>query len=405
MAQVVIVGAGPAGAALAFLLARRGIHTTLLERHSDFAREFRGEVLMPSGLDALAQMGLAAEVERLPRSDFRAIELYYRSRRLARATPPAGLQGQALPTWLPQPALLEMLVAEAEKTGAFRLERGATARDLVRENGRVVGVRAQTPTGEREFRGDLVVGADGRASTVRKRAEIPVAHAWVAIDVVWCRLPQPAFFDADPHFRFYFGGGHLALVAPVPGSEIQVGWVIRKGTYGDVRRRGIADWIDTLAAHVSPDLAAHLRAHRSAAVQPFLLDAVSDRVAHWTLPGLLLLGDAAHAMSPVVAQGINIALRDALVAANHLVPVLTGGGSPAEIDAASAAVETERLPEVAEIQRLQSFPQRVILSNSWWAGLVLRVVPRLMARDIGRGRGGALFRRIAFGVTEVKLRV
>ncbi len=403
MARVVIVGAGPAGAALAYLLARRGIDTTLLERHSDFEREFRGEVLMPSGRDALAQMGLDSEVERLPRSDLRAIEFYFRGRRLARVTPPADGLGGALPTWLPQPALLEMLVAQSEKTGAFRLERGATVRDLVRENGRVVGVRAQTPAGEREFRGDLVVGADGRASAVRRRAEIPVQHAWVAIDVVWCRLPRPAFLDADPHFRFYVGGGHLCLVAPVPGNAIQIGWVIRKGAFGELRRRGIAEWIDTLAAHVSPDLAEHLRAHRNDAVQPFLLDAVSDRVARWTLPGLLLIGDAAHAMSPVVAQGINIALRDAIVAANRLVPVLSGAAAPAEIDAAAAGVEAERLPEVAEIQRIQSFPQRVILSNAWWAGLVLRVVPRLIARNVGRG--GALFRRIAFGVTEVKLRV
>ena len=183
MARVVIVGAGPAGASLAYLLARRGIDTTLLERHSDFEREFRGEVLMPSGQDALAQMGLAAEVARLPRTDLRALEFYYRARRLARVTPAADL-GAVLPIWLPQPPLLELLVAQAEKTGAFRLERGATARDLVRENGRVVGVRAQTLAGEREFRGDLVVGADGRASAVRRRAEIPVQHAWVAIDVV-----------------------------------------------------------------------------------------------------------------------------------------------------------------------------------------------------------------------------
>jgi 2-polyprenyl-6-methoxyphenol hydroxylase-like FAD-dependent oxidoreductase len=405
MARVVIVGAGPAGAALAYLLARRGIDTTLLERHSDFEREFRGEVLMPSGLDALAQMGLADDVARLPRSDLRAIEFYYRGRKLARASPPSDVFEPALPTWLPQPALLEMLVARAAATGAFHLERGATARDLVREDGRIVGVRAQTERGEREFRADLVVGADGRASSVRKRAEIPVAHAQVALDVVWCRLPQPAFLDVDPHFRFYFGRGHLALVAPVPGNAIQIGWVIRKGTFGELRRRGIAEWLDTLAAHVSPDLAEHLRAHRNDALHPFLLDAVSDRVVRWTLPGLLLVGDAAHAMSPVGGQGINIALRDAVVAANRLVPALARGAGPGEIDAAAAAVEAERLPEVAEIQQLQSFPQRVILSTSWWAGLVLRVVPRLIARDIGRGRAGAVFRRIAFGVTEVKLAV
>jgi 2-polyprenyl-6-methoxyphenol hydroxylase-like FAD-dependent oxidoreductase len=298
-----------------------------------------------------------------------------------------------------------MLVAEAEKTGAFRLERGATARDLVRENGRVVGVHASSPEGEREFRGELVVGADGRASAVRKRAEIPVAHAQVALDVVWCRLPRPAFLEADPHFRFYFGRGHLALVAPVPGDAIQLGWVIRKGSFGELRRRGIAEWIDTLAAHVSPDLAEHLRAHRNDAVHPFLLDAVSDRVTRWTLPGLLLLGDAAHAMSPVGAQGINIALRDAIVAANHLVPALAAGADLAGIDASAARVEAERLPEVLAIQAIQARPQRVILSTSWWAGLLLRTLPRLLAFDIARGRAGAVFGRIAFGVTEVKLRV
>jgi 2-polyprenyl-6-methoxyphenol hydroxylase-like FAD-dependent oxidoreductase len=404
-AHAIVVGAGPAGALLAYLLARRGLRVTLLERARDFAREFRGELLMPSGLDALEQAGLWPEVDALPHVEPHGIELYLDGRLRVRQELSPELFGRHRPRWLSQPALLEMLVAQAARFDGFRLERGATVRALLHERGRVCGVRALRDETASEVRGELVVGADGRSSAVRRRAGLPDRADAVPMDVVWCKLPRPAFLARDEVFRGYLGRGQLMLVAPVHGGQLQVGWVIRKGSFGDLRGRGLPEWIDAMAAHASPDLAAHLRAHRGDAVEPFLLSTVSDRVQAWSSPGVLVIGDAAHTMSPVGAQGINLALRDALVAANELVPALEAGGAPGALDAACRRVEAQRAPEVREIQRLQSLPPRILLSHAWWARLALRALPRLLGSSIASARRGSLFERFAFGASEVRLRV
>ena len=404
--HVIIAGAGPAGCVLAFLLARRGIAVTLLERARDFAREFRGEVLMPSGLEALDQTGLWEQVDAVPHVLLRAIEVYLNGVRRLRQELAVEAFGRHRPRWMSQPELLEMLVAQAARFPGFRIERGTTVRTLLESQGRVHGVRTLGSAGaESELTADLVVGADGRTSTVRRRAGLPWRSDRVPMDVVWCRLPRPAFLAADEHVRAYVGKGHLLIAAPVPGDQMQLGWLIAKGAYGDLRQRGIQEWQDEMAAHVSPDLADHLRRHRGDATLPFLLSTVSDRALSWSRPGVLLLGDAAHTMSPVGAQGINIAIRDALEGANELVPALESGGAPAAIDAACRRVEALRLPELRVIQRLQALPPRILFSSAPWAQLALRLLPRVLGSDVARARSGAIFRRFAFGVTEVGLRV
>jgi len=404
--HVIVVGAGPAGALLAFLLARRAVSVTLLERTRDFAREFRGEALMPSGLEALDQTGLWAEVDAVPHVLLRAVAIYVNGVCRLRQQLPVEDFGRHRPRWMSQPELLEMLVAQAARFPGFRLERGASVRGLCEAEGRVRGVRVLGADGsESSLDADLIVGTDGRSSTVRRRAGLPDRTDRVPMDVVWCRLPRPDFLVEDEHFRFYVGNGHLLLAAPVPGGLLQIGWLIAKGAYGDLRRRGIAEWLDEMTAHVSPDLADHLRRNRDRASLPFLLSTVSDRALAWSRPGVLVLGDAAHTMSPVGAQGINLALRDAVEAANELVPALESGADPAALDAACRRVETLRLPEVRVIQRLQALPPRILFSSAPWARFALHLLPRLLGSDLARARGGTIFRRFAFGVTEVRLRV
>lgn len=402
MTQVIVVGAGPAGASLALLLAQRGIGVTLLERHTDFAREFRGEVLLPGGLEALQQIGVWDDFANVEQVRLERLELYVNGRRRIRAGLDAFGFGELAPRWVSQPALLEMLVARAAAFPGFRLERGATVRGLVQEGGRTVGVRALLADGERELRADLVIGADGRSSAVRRRAELPERQDPTPMDVVWCKVPLPDFEYGEKVFRGYLGGGHLLLAAPVYDGTLQLGWVIRKGAFGELRESGIEHFLHEMANHVSPDLAEHLRRHSRDVTQPFLLVAVSDCVTEWSRPGLLVIGDAAHTMSPVGAQGINLALRDAIVAANHLVPALRGG-DPAAIDAAARAVQAERMPEIAMIQAMQARAPRIVLNDVWWTRLLLRVLPHVLGSGLAMRVRGTFFRRMAFGVTDVKL--
>ncbi len=406
MGHAIIVGAGPGGAALAYLLARRGIEVTLLERQSDFAREFRGELLLPGGLETFEQMALWKELEAVPHVSFSAFEVYVAGKRRTRAEFDATLFGRLHPRWLSQPALLEMLVAQGSRQPSFRFERGATVRGLLQDDGRVAGVRVLSASGEREIRGDLVIGADGRTSVVRHRGGYVARTDPTPMDVVWFKVPRPDFQAADPHVRLYLGYGHLLIAAPVYDAKLQVAWIIPKGSFGEIRKSGLPECIEAMARHVSPDLAEHLLEHRDRATEPFLLRVVSDRVEEWTKPGALLIGDAAHTMSPVGAQGLNIALRDAIVAANQLVPALGGRASASEIDAAARRVQQERLPEVATIQRLQAIPPRILLRDTWWSRAALRILPALARSDILRTRrGGTVFRRIARGVTDVHLEV
>ena len=268
---------------------------------------------------------------------------------------------------------------------------------------RVVGVRVDAPSGPATLRADLVVGTDGRASVVRARSGLHAERMPQAFDVVWAKLPLPGFLPPGGG-RAYLGARHFALAFPSYDGRLQLGWIIAKGSFGDLRRRGVDAWLAEMEAHVSSDLAQHLAATRDAITSPFLLDVVCDRVERWTVPGALLLGDAAHAMSPVGAQGINLALRDAIVAANHLVPVLERGGDPVAIDAAGARIEAERLPEVTLIQRLQQGPPRLFFEpGAVRAMLRDALIPLLLRTGIAARIAGAVFRRFANGVTTVRL--
>lgn len=402
MARVLVVGAGPAGAGLAYLLADRGIEVTLLERQLDFAREFRGEVLLPGGLEALEQMGLGAALRGVPQLQPSALTAYFQREVVLSLEADPALFGGRSPLAVSQPALLEAIVAAAARRPAFQLLRGATLRDLLHEHGRVAGVRVHTAEGERTLRADLVVGADGRASVVRRRGGFEAREQAPPMDVVWFKVPA---FDGFRGARAYVGSGHLLIAYQTWDGRIQVAWAILKGTFGELRRRGVEEWVEEMAQHVSADLAAHLRAHRAALAHPFLLDSVSDRVTQWSRPGALLIGDAAHTMSPVGGQGLNVALRDAIAAANHLIPALRAGAGPAELDAAACAVEAERLPEITAIQRVQAAPPRIVLSRAWWGEPLRRVVALGLRSGLGRRFAAAPARLFLFGAAPQELRV
>ncbi len=365
MSDAIVVGAGPAGALLAYMLASRGVPVTLLERQTDFSREFRGEILMPSGIAAMHEAGLRPQFDALPNLPIGTAQLF-RGERLVFTAPLDGLPVH--PRVVPQPAMLEMIVAKASKFHGFKLERGVTVRDLIYEKDRVVGVHADTLEGPRDFRGDFVIACDGRTSVIRKRAALPQDRIMQGFDVVWGHVPGQ-FPDARTA-RGYIGSGHLLIMYPSPEGHTQIGWVIDKGTFGDIKKMG-ERWIDELAPHVSPDVRQYLAANKTGLAHPFLLDVICDRLREWTAPGLLLIGDAAHPMSPVGGQGINVALRDAVVTANHLGRALKMHSDEATLDFAARNIQAERWPEITTIQDMQQIGPRFLLSNSLLSRIIV----------------------------------
>ena len=405
-APILIIGAGPAGASLAYVLASRGIAVTLIERQRDFAREFRGEALMPSGVAALAEMGLGDLLDAVPHQVPDSLALY-RDGKLALSARVADVLGPGVRALtVSQPHLLEAIVARASEHASFALLRGASVRELLRNAaGRVCGVRVDGESGAREIPARLVVGADGRASAVRRRGAFAVTQTGAPLDIVWAKLPWPGCYGDSRPVRGYLGRAHLLIALPAPDGQLQIAWVIRKGSYGELRKRGAEDWVREMAAHVSPDLAEHIRAHASEISRPFLLDAETDRVRGWAKPGVLLIGDAAHTMSPVGAQGVNVALRDAVVAANQLVPALRADADEPALDAAAARVEPERGPEIDAIQAVAKRPPLVVMGTFPGAELVRAAVLALAGTPLGRraiARTGALF---LHGLRAVKLDV
>jgi 2-polyprenyl-6-methoxyphenol hydroxylase-like FAD-dependent oxidoreductase len=399
--RVVIVGAGPAGAALAYLLARRGVEVALLERHPDFARTFRGDGLQPSGMDAFDQMRLGDRLRQLPQVVVNTIDLYQGGRRRARlGTESLGF----IACFIPQPAVLAMLTEESRKHPSFQLHMRTEVRDLIRAGGRVVGVQAEGPDGPREFRADLVIGTDGRYSTVRKRGAFTELPSPQHFDVLNYLVPFPDFWPDRTTVRLELGPGCLTGGIPTAEGRLWVGMTIQKGQYKALHAAGPDGLTEELLHRTSPDLAAHLRANAEALKHPVLLDVIVGRLESWTAPGVLLLGDAAHPMAPNGGQGINMALRDALVAANHLGPVLARGNDAVAIDSAARQVAAERMPEIVVIQEHQRKQTQTFLRpDRFLSRLAMWLLPVLARSGLARLLFGKRLRALQHGVVPVRL--
>lgn len=403
MGSAAVVGAGPAGATLAYLLAERGVQVTLLERHGDLSREFRGERLLKSGFDALRQMGLEATVQDLPQHRIAGAEVYRDRKLFFRAD-----FDDNGPVYLPQPLLLEAIIRRAEEQfpQTFRFARASTVRDLLRDGDSVVGVAAEGPEGFFEVRADLVFGCDGRTSLVRRKAGLEAVrsdHPDDQFDIAWARAPMATSMVGTDYSRMYLGQGHVVGVLTDPFGNLQFAWIIDKGAFGDLRRRGHDQLVASLAEHVGDDLASHLNEHREE-VTFSLLDVYSTEVEKWSAPGVVLVGDAAHTMSPNGGQGINMALRDTIVAANHLAPVLASSPTPQALMGAADRFQTERLPEIEHIQAHQRrIPvirhQRTPMSKA--ATYALPMVGRMFPQVLRNLMGGST--RLVNGFAMVRL--
>jgi 2-polyprenyl-6-methoxyphenol hydroxylase-like FAD-dependent oxidoreductase len=334
-----IAGGGPAGMMLAFLLARMGVEVVVLEKHADFLRDFRGDTIHPSTLDVIYELGLLAEFLRRPHQEL--LEL-------------AGQVGpdivtiadfRHLPTHckflalMPQWDFLDFLKQHAQRYETFRLIMEAEVTEIIEENGVVAGVRARTPEGTLEVRAGLVVGADGRHSVVRSRAELTVTDLGAPMDVMWTRISRRPD-DRAQTFGHVDRGRILVLLNRE--TYWQAAFVIAKGEAARIRERGLEAFREEIG-RLEPSLRSRLQEIRDWK-DVSLLTVTVDRLAQWSRAGLLCIGDAAHAMSPIGGVGINLAIQDAVAAANILGPTLA-----------------ERAPsanELRAVQRRRSFPTR-----------------------------------------------
>ena len=405
--KALVAGAGPAGATTALLLARCGLDVALVERETSFERVFRGEALMPLGIDALFEMGLGGMLESIPGRRVESWNIWIDGEEVFVIPEPVEKLGEHATRVVSQPAFLEKVIEEASRYPSFSFERGTRVRDLIRDaSGRVVGAELETEVGPREARADLVVGCDGRGSLVRTRAGLELELLPENYDVLWFKLPAPDRLSKRCSFMITVAGQkHPAVCYTSWDGRLQYGLVMPKGGLKELRGK---DWLAESVGSAPAWLAEHVLAERNEIEGPIRLNVLVGRCQKWTAPGLLLLGDAAHPMSPVRAQGINLALRDAIVAANHLVPVLREGAAPDIVDTACQAVQAEREPEIARSQKLQireAGGQGDAHSGNWRF-----VFAKRAARLLGRYRWAqnTWLRRqhdLRFGSTEVKLRV
>ena len=399
MTQVVIVGAGPTGATLALLLVKRGIAVKLIEASRNFRRVFRGEGLMPSGLDALEQMGLSPVLERIPHRPLDAWEFLINNRSLFRVDEPMEPGGKPC-TLVSQPDLLEALIDQANTYPNFEFIQSTPVQDLLWSNQRVSGVKLSD---ERSIRADLVIGADGRNSIVRQRANLQIEQQSQSFDILWFKLADSPRFESENVFYSILNGRHAFGLFRGSEGNLQLGWALHEGDDMDWKQ---IDWSIQLASVSPPWLAEHFREKAETIERPVLLSVVVGRCPRWYVPGLLLLGDAAHPMSPIRAQGINMALRDVIVAANHLVPLLRQRSEHADIDATLPQIQAEREPEIVRSQQLQSHEASLAqrLGKSALLRWVASNLPNVL-RKLVRQSWLARQRELRQGVTQIQLTV
>jgi 2-polyprenyl-6-methoxyphenol hydroxylase-like FAD-dependent oxidoreductase len=355
-----IAGGGPAGIMLGFLLARAGLSVMVLEKHGDFLRDFRGDTIHPSTLEVMHELGLLESLLRRPHQEVRELH---------------GLVGDSdiriadfthLPTrcrfiaLMPQWDFLDFLAGAGARFPGFRLVMQGEVVDLIEQGGRIAGVRAHTADGPLEVRADLVVGADGRHSLVRERAGLPVKHLGAPIDVLWMRLSKLPDDPQETGGRINFG---RILVTLDRGDYWQCAFVIRKDGFAELHARGLDALRDDIA-RIAPFLRDRLGELRDWDDVKLLTVAV-DRLERWWRPGLLCIGDSAHAMSPIGGVGINLAIQDAVAAANILAQPLRDG--------------TLTEAHLAEVQRRRTLPTR--LTQGMQVFMQERVINRVISSD------------------------
>jgi 2-polyprenyl-6-methoxyphenol hydroxylase-like FAD-dependent oxidoreductase len=305
---------------LGLLLARAGVPVVVLEKHADFLRDFRGDTIHPSTLEVMADLGLLDDLLKRPHQEARSLRGEVGGAHVTVADFSRLRTRCRFIAFMPQWEFLDFIAERASRYPAFTRVMRAGVVDLVHDDGRIAGVRAETPDGPLEVRADLVVGADGRDSTVRERAGLEVEDLGAPIDVLWMRISRKPEDGFDP--LGHIAAGHVFVMID-RGAYWQCAFVIPKGAFDSVRQRRLPALRATIAA-LAPEIRDRV-GELATWDDVKLLTVRVDRLRRWYRPGLLCIGDAAHAMSPIGGVGINLAVQDAVAAANILAAPLYAG--------------------------------------------------------------------------------
>ena len=345
-----VVGGGPAGMMLGFLLARAGVEVVVLEKHGDFLRDFRGDTVHPSTLELMSELGILDELLKRPHQQVSQIGAQIGSEFVMIADFSRLSTHCKFLAFMPQWEFLNFIAEQAKQFSTFKLRMTAEATDLIEESGRIVGVKAKTPEGELHVRAQLVVGADGRGSITRQRAGFEVIDAAAPMDVLWLRMSRK---ESDPGQTLGRIDTGVIFIMLNREDYWQCGFVIPKGKLEELRTEGL-DAFRQRVIKVAPFMADRLDEIKSWD-DVKLLTVKVDRLTKWHREGLLCIGDAAHAMSPIGGVGINLAIQDAIATANALWKPLSEG-TCGETDLQK--VQERRLYPTRMTQRLQIFLQK-----------------------------------------------
>jgi 2-polyprenyl-6-methoxyphenol hydroxylase-like FAD-dependent oxidoreductase len=397
--RCVVAGGGPGGMMLGYLLARAGVDVVVLEKHGDFLRDFRGDTIHPSTLEVIRELGLMDRFRPLLQNEIRGLDVVVSGHRIT----PVDFSTLRLPYaflgLMPQWDFLDFLAAEARRFPTFHLVMEAEVTGLRWDRGRVRGVIASTPAGVLEVAAELTVAADGRASRVRSLAGLAVRELGVPVDVLWFRLPKPQ--PAPPTTLAYLDGGDVVLTID-RGDYYQGGMLIPKGDLGRMRAAGLPALRERLvrAAPVLRDVVGTLDSWDEVK----LLSVQVNRLRRWHRPGLLCIGDAAHAMSPAFGVGVNYAVQDAIAAANLLAGDLRRG--PVS-DEALARVQRRRELPVRLMQPIQLLLHRRVIHPGGPAARVPATIPaplRLLGRAVQPVVQRAAARLVGLGFRPERVR-
>jgi 2-polyprenyl-6-methoxyphenol hydroxylase-like FAD-dependent oxidoreductase len=391
---VCVVGSGPAGLVLSLLLVRQGIRVTLLESHGDFDREFRGDTLHSPTMELMDELGLTERVEPLIHSKLRTMMLITPTEKLDFVHLDWLKSRHAYVGLVPQAEFLDFLAEEARRYPEFDLRLRTPAQGLVEEDGKVVGVKYKAPDGVRELRATLVVGCDGRGSRMRNAGGFELVKTAAPMDVLWFQVPAEPSDEALEPFAVRFGTGTMAVTFNRK-DRWQIGFIIMKGSIKELHQAGIAKFRADLAS-ILPEMRQRFETSLVDWNATQVLAVQVGHVKKWYRPGMLLIGDAAHIMSPAGGVGINYAIQDAVATANRIIDPLKAGTLTTEH---LASIQAQRERPTRIMQWLQKQAQERVIREALRGDEPFRIpaiarvaralplVRRIPGHVVGRGFG------------------